>query len=303
MTAGLPGHVERYLTLRRGLGYKLVEHERLLADLVAHVEMTGADHLSVEVMLGWAVAASNDDRRALRLSVARRFASYLSAFDPDTEIPPARVFPVSGRRVPHLYSPGEIAALMDQAGRLAPPLWAASMTTMVGLMAVTGIRPGEARRAGRSHVELASGELSILDSKNGRSRRLPLHLSTVEALARYLDVRDAHVAAAVTALFVDPAGQQISRSRFAATFRHLVAASGIATGYGRSARAGDLRHSFAVSALAAWHAERADVAARLPVLSAYLGHLRPDNTYWYLQAAPELMAIAADRLADWESDR
>jgi integrase len=290
--------------LRRGWGYKLVDHERLLADLVAHVESLGIEHLSVDAVLDWAVLGSSDDQRARRLSVARRFARYLSAFDPATEVPPTGVFPLAGRRVPYLYSPAEITALMTHAQRLTPPLWAASMTTMVGLMAATGIRPGEARRAARHHIDLDGGQLSILDSKNGRSRRLPLHPSTVDALAAYVQMRDSHVDPQVRALFVDPAGGPISSSRFSSTFKALTTTTEISADQGRRPpRAGDLRHSFAVSTLAAWHADSADVSVRLPILSAYMGHLKPDETYWYLQAAPELMGVVAVRLAALEATR
>ncbi|HET6911565.1 MAG TPA: tyrosine-type recombinase/integrase [Mycobacteriales bacterium] len=304
MTAALADQVTGYLALRRGLGYKLVAHERILADLVDHLESEGIDHLSVDAVIAWAVLGPSDERRASRLSVARRFARYLSAFDPATQIPPTGIFPAAVRRTPYLYSPGEISSLMAHARRLDPPLWAASVTTMVGLMATTGIRPGEARRAARDHLDPSSGQLSILDSKNGRSRRLPLHPSTVKALRRYLRVRDSVVGTAVHALFVDPAGGPISSSRFSATFRELTSRAGIIAGPGRRPpRAGDLRHSFAVSTLAAWHAEHAEVAALLPVLSAYMGHLRPNETYWYLEAAPELMSVVAERLASWERTR
>ena len=304
MTALLAAQAQGYLALRRGLGYKLVAHERLLSDLVAHLDARGIDHLSVDAVIAWASLGSSDGRCATRLSVARRFARYLSGFDLATQIPPAGVFPAAVRRTPYLYSPGEISSLMAQARRLDPPLWAASVTTMVGLMAATGIRPGEARRAGRDHLDLASGQLSIVDSKNGRSRRLPLHPSTVNALRRYLRLRDSLVTTAVRSLFVDPAGAPISSARFSATFRELTSRAGIVAGPGRRPpRAGDLRHSFAVSTLAAWHAQRADVAVLLPVLSAYMGHLRPDETYWYLEAAPELMGVVAERLTDWGQAR
>lgn len=304
VTAALAAQAQGYLALRRGLGYKLVEHERLLSDLVAHLESQGIDHLSVDAVIAWAALGSSDSRCATRLSVARRFARFLSGFDLATQIPPTGVFPVAVRRTPYLYSPAEISSLMAQAQRLGPPLWAASVTTMVGLIAATGIRPGEARRMARDHLDVASGQLSILDSKNGRSRRLPLHPTTVEALRRYLRLRDSLVDSNVQALFVDPSGAPINSARFSATFRQLTTAAGIAAGPGRRPpRAGDLRHSFAVSTLAAWHAQGANVAVLLPVLSAYMGHLRPDETYWYLEAAPELMDVVADRLAVWGQAR
>lgn len=304
MTADLTGQVARYLALRRGLGYRLVDTERLLADLVAYIDASGGEHVTADVVLEWALRGSTDGQRARRLSAARRFAVYLQAFDPATEIPPGRVFPVPGRRVPHLFAADQIDSLMMAAGRLSPPLWAASVTTMIGLMAATGIRPGEARRAGRHDVDLDAGQLWVSVSKNGLSRRLPLHATTVEVLSRYVHLRDPLVDSTVPALFVSPAGRPIHRSRFSAVFRELFAAAGIDhDGASSSPRAGDLRHSFAVSTLIAWHAQKADVEARLPALSAYMGHLKPKDTYWYLQAAPELMGIVADRLDKWERNR
>jgi integrase len=300
----LEEHLERYVALRRGLGYKLVEPARQLTDLLEHLDARGVAHLRADDVVGWASLGSSDVERSRRLSAARCFARYVSAFDADSEIPPTGLFPVPTRAVPYVFSAEEIACLLGCARRLVPPLWSASIATMLGLMAVTGIRPGEARRAGRGHLDLDGAQLLVADSKNGRSRLLPLHPSTVEALWTYLHYRDDEVGPEVKALFVDAEGAPISRWRFSATFRELLAQSGIVSQSGRRPpRAGDLRHSFAVSTLATWHAEGADVAVRLPVLSAFLGHARPANTYWYLEAAPELRAVVAERLARWEQGR
>jgi integrase/recombinase XerD len=173
------------------------------------------------------------------------------------------------------------------------------MATFLGLLAATGIRPGEAYRLNRSHVDLEAGELAVLNSKFDKSRVLPLHRTTVAALRRYARWRDGVVLADEPAFFLDPwAEARIGSRETSAAFRDLLAELAIAAPAGRRApRLYDLRHSFAVQTLIDWHRAGIDVQRRLPVLSAYLGHLVPANTYWYLEAAPELLALVARRVA------
>jgi integrase/recombinase XerD len=294
----LSEHLDRYIAVRRALGYQLEETSRLLVDFVGHLEAHDQHTITVESALAWASGAASDGRMARRLSIVRGFARYVQAFDDATEVPPTSLGPGRhGRRTPYLYSPEEITALMAAARQLSPQLWATSVATLIGLVASTGIRTGEGYRLDRAHVDLEAGQLSLMDSKFGRSRRIPLHITTIDALGRYARLRDGLVDPAEQAFFVTGTGRRLTRNHLSGTFRGLLAAACIFAPAGRRPpRLSDLRHGFAVNTLLDWHRDSVDVQRQLPVLSAYLGHLRPSNTYWYLEAAPELLAVVANRL-------
>jgi integrase/recombinase XerD len=302
MTA-LAEQLERYLAVRRALGFQLIEHGRVLGAFVADLERNGDTSVTVGAALAWALTAATDNQAARRLSMLRRFAVYLSAFDPATEVPPTNLGPAGATRSrPYLYSPGEVGALLEAAAALRPERWAASVATLVGLVSATGIRPGEALRLDRGHVDLDAGHLAVMHSKFGKSRQLPLHPTTVRALGAYAEVRDRTVEASEAAFFVNRSGSRITNATASATFRALLAAAAISAPPGRRPpRLYDFRHSFAVDTVLGWHRDGLDVGCRLPMLSAYLGHLRPANTHWYLEASPELMAQVAVKLArSWE---
>jgi len=301
MTA-LEQHAADYLQIRRALGFKLERAEKLLAQYLAHLDTTGQDRLTVENALAWARlpgAGVSGSWWAFRLSVVRSFATYLHAVDPAHEIPPADALGRRIRRsVPYLYTEQEISALMAATSRLRGQLRQTTYRTLIGLLAVTGMRVGEAIRLDRCDLDVGNGLLTVRESKFGKSRELPLHPSTVTALREYLRVRDAHQnAQGSDAFFISPAGTRLIYCNVHATFRQLRADAGLRP---RSPvcrpRIHDLRHRFAVQTLLDWYRDGVDVPPRLPLLSTYLGHTHPRHTFWYLQAAPELMAIAGQRL-------
>lgn len=297
----LAGQVIAYLRMRRALGYRLVEHQRLLTDFVAALEAAGLDRITVDAALAWATAPPGVSRSqaARRLSVVRRFAGYVAVFDPTTEIPPRSLLPDGTHRTPpYIYTPAEITALMAATARLSPPLHAASYATLIGLMAATGLRTGEARRLDRGDVDLATAILTVRDSKFGKTRQVPVGATTVAALTCYARRRDRFCPVPTDPAFLlSAAGGRLDRRGVGVTFHGLLAEVGITVPAGqRAPRLYDLRHTFAVSTLTDWHAAGVDVDRRLPALSTYLGHLNPANTYWYLQAVPQLMSVVADRL-------
>jgi integrase/recombinase XerD len=305
MSSDLYGHVDRYLAVRRAVGHSLTDHERMLASFVDYLETRGAEAVTVCETLAWANTAATPGQVTRRLTVVRGFARYLQVVDTTAEIPPAGIGPRPAPRPrTHLYSAAEVAALTRAARALRPELWAASFVTLIGLLAATGLRPGEAYRLQCADVDLDAGQLAVIASKAGRSRQIPLHPTTIDALCAYRRLRDQTVTAH-TGLFVAATGVALQAGPAAATFRRLRAAASITPLPGeRPARLYDFRHSFAVDTLLDWHRCGVDVQRQLPVLSAYLGHLRPAHTYWYLHATPELFAIVAERLADtWEPQR
>jgi integrase/recombinase XerD len=273
----LDEHLDRYLSLRRSLGYQLKEHGDVLPGFVRYAQARGETTVRTQTALAWAGGAGSEGQRGRRLSMVRGLARYLAAFDPSTEIPPRGPFGPGLRGTPHIFSEPEIARLMRAASGLAPARFGATMATLIGLMASTGLRPAEIRRLDRGDVDLAAGLITVWHSKLGRSRRLPLHESTVQALADYSIGRDrAHPDPPDQAVFLDGRGRRLTRPVLSAAFRELRARASITTPAGqRPALLGDLRHTFAVSTLLSWHRAGVDVQRQLPVLSAYLGHVNP----------------------------
>jgi len=293
--------LEDYLALRRSLGYKLDRAGWLLSDFVGHLEATGVDTITVDAALSWAMRPSDADPSwwASRLSAVRVFARHLHAFDSAHEVPPVDLLPKrASRATPYLYAPPDIAALMAAARSLRSALRAATFETLVGLLAVTGLRIGEALRLARRDVDLDEGVLRIRGTKFGKSREVPLHESTVDALAAYARRRDRLCPRPIDpTFFVSTTGTRLRYQNVHRTWLDLVRRAGLRP---RTAscrpRPHDLRHSFAVHTLVGWYRDGVDVQARMPALSTYLGHVDPADTYWYLSAAPELLSLAAARL-------
>lgn len=293
-----------YLTIRRAMGYQLDSAAALLDSFAEFLQARQATVLTTELAVAWArqPTACRPGRWAARLTAVRGFAVYLHALDPAHEIPPVGLLGTSkSRATPYLYSPEEIAALIAAADRLHPPSRALTMRTLIALMAVTGMRTGEAVALDCSDIDVSRQLLVIREGKFGKARELVLHSTTVHALRGYLAARRRLAPAPATpALFVTTTRNRLAATNAQHTFREIVARTGLAP---RSAscrpRLHDLRHSFAVQTLLDAYQADGDIPRCLALLSTYLGHVEPESTYWYLSAAPELMALAAGRLQDY----
>jgi integrase len=292
-----------YLTVRRAMGYKLERAQRLLPQFVDYLDQIGAGRITIEHAVTWATLPG-PGREAWwteRLSTVRRFAIWLHAFDPSTQIPPTGLLPnPSHRAVPFLFSDVDIARMLQAGDGIRSPLRRATIRTLVGLLAVTGMRIGEALRLDRDDIDWRAGLLVVRQTKFRKSREIVLHPTTVAALRDYLRHRDRYRPHPDTAaVFITTRGTRLGYRYTAKTFRHLAAQAGLAR---RSPscrpRPHDLRHSFAVNTLLDAYRTGGDVHTTVPLLSTYLGHVDPANTYWYLSAAPELLALAAQRLDD-----
>jgi len=290
-----------YLAIRRQLGWELLGAGELLESFVDFAERAGAERITTDLALTWAKlpAQARPYTWRQRLGTVRGFARYLSTIDPSSEVPAKDLLPGHQVRVaPYIYAPAEIAALMDAAQTLMPALHAATFQTLVGLLAATGLRSGEARGLDRADVDLRDGALHVRAAKRKKQREVPLHNSTTQALSDYKRLRERDLPQPKSAaFFLSIHGDRVSRSTFNHTFQKLILRAGL-EGRGQRARPRphDLRHTFAVRTLQSWHQTGQDIDAQLPLLSTYLGHLAPENTYWYLSAAPELMALVAARL-------
>jgi integrase/recombinase XerD len=292
---------EDYLRMRRALGYKLEIQGLHLDNFVSYLEDVGAVTVTIENAVAWATLPAGADPSywAGRLSVVRQFARHLQTLDAACEVPPARLLPYRSRRaIPYLYEPPQIAALMEAAGELEPPLLAANYRTLIGLLSVTGLRLGEAIRLDRVDVDARHRLLRIIDSKFGKSREVVLHDSTMCALDAYARLRDQHFPRPrCEAFLVSTRGTRLRKSCIHRMFARLVATVGLTPRSPRCRpRLHDLRHAFAVRTLLEWYRDGLDVQARLPLLSTYMGHVNPASTFWYLTAAPELLVLVADRL-------
>ena len=297
--SALTDAVEDYLCLRRALGYKLADHGRLLHGFAEYVNDRGSEHVTVELAVKWATLPKGVQPVwwHQRLGIVRGFAAHQATIDPRTEIPPKDLLVrPTGRRTPYLFSAGEVVSLMDAAARLRYPLKAATYQTLVGLLASTGMRVGEAIRLDRVDVELNSEVVTVWRSKFGKSRRLPLHESTTQALVSYTRRRDQLCPHPRTdSFFVSLRGTRLDHSVVDAVFRSLIQTTGIDRTAHRHPRAHDLRHSFAVGCLLRWYREGVDPQDRLLRLSTFMGHVSPVSTAVYLTITPALLGEASRR--------
>lgn len=301
MTTPLQDQLADYLALRRALGYRLARPEKLLGQFLDHLERRGETTITVSSALDWARLPVSGDSNwwGYRLAAVRGFATYLHGIDPAHEVPAADLLPQRPRRAcPYLYSDTEVTALITATTSLRTPLRQATLATLIGLLAVTGMRVGEAIGLDRGDVDLPAGRLTVRFGKFGKSRELALHPSTVKALAAYQGQRDRLAPATGTpAFFVSLAGTRLIYCNVHHAFHRLVRLAGLTP---RSAscrpRIHDLRHTFAVRSMIDAYTAGEDGQTRLTLLSTWLGHVHPVSTYWYLSSSPELMAVAGSRL-------
>lgn len=188
-------HLEDYLKLRRQLGFKLADVQGTLGHFVRHAERKGAAFVTTKLALQWAMQppTAQPRRWAVRLGMVRQFAEYLSALDPRTEVPPQKLLPFSSqRRAPYIYRDKEVLGLITATRQIPSPKGLKSVTysTLFGLLAVTGMRLGEALNLEREDVNLEQGLLTIRRGKGNKSRLVPIHASTRKALRQYVCLRD-----------------------------------------------------------------------------------------------------------------
>jgi integrase/recombinase XerD len=290
-----------YLRIRRQLGFELKAQGRLLEGFVDFLERAGAQYITAELALAWArlPAQAHPHYWRQRLGIVRGFARYVATIDPSSEVPAEDLLPATQRRVaPYIYSEAEIAALMEAARGLRPPLHAASIETLIGLMATTGLRLGEALGLDRRDVDLRDRALHVRAGKQQKQREVPLHPTTTEALREYARLRDRRCPIPDTAaFFLSPRGRRLHKATVHRFFPQLIREVGL-EGRGQRARPRphDLRHAYAVRTLLGWHRAGERVERKLPLLATFLGHAHPASSYWYLEAVPELLELIGRRL-------
>jgi integrase/recombinase XerD len=304
--------VHEYLGMRRSLGFQLRETGKGLCDFVTFMEQHRAPYITVALALDWAQRPRKvqPSQWAQRLSFVRIFARHRSATDPRTQIPPPGLLPFRPKRArPYLYSEHEIESLLRAAlkmrclypgGELRPWVY----YCLFGLLSVSGLRLGEARNLQLQDVDLKAALLTIRGAKFGKTRLVPLHASTCKVLRSYIARRNRHFAQRPVSsyLFVSSWGNRLDTGDVHRTFYALSRQIGLrGPSDSRGPRIHDMRHRFATNTLVRWYRSKQDPERRLPVLSAYLGHVHVADTQWYLSGSPELMREAMRRLEHlWE---
>ena len=291
--------VERYISLRQTLGYKLRDLSHRLRAFATFAAGRGDTHVRASTAVDWATEAPSPDARYVRLRNVVHLARFLRAEDPAHEIPSNPFFSPKRRRLPYIYRPEEIVQLVEAASRLREsyPLRRQVYGTLLALIASTGLRISEALDL-RLYDVLSDGVLQIRRTKFGKSRLVPLHPTAVNALDGYLEQRR-RLAVTDDHVFLSAGEQRIASSTVEYTFRRVCRLAGIAPVRTRPPRIHDLRHTFATRALEQCSIRREAVGRHFVALATYMGHTDIAHTYWYLEATPELMtgiAAAAEAL-------
>lgn len=295
--------VERYLEHRRHAGFQLrIEGQQLLRFARFAEQSDHQGPLTIDLAARWASSSQRASPLTAprRIEVLRGFARYCQRFEPDTEVPPLRLFGRGHRRVtPHIYTDEEIRALLAATAQLHPTggLRGACCRTLFGLIAATGLRVSEATGLERPDVDFKRSVLLIRGAKFGKTRWVPMHPTTTGAMRRFAQLRDRDPKAVrLKPFFVGDYGRRAGTANIEYAFRLL--RQGLrwtARGGHPAPRIQDLRHTFVCRTLQRWYESGVDVDQRMLALSTYVGHARVTDTYWYVTATPELMAIAAQR--------
>lgn len=297
--------IDRYLSVRRSLGYDLRTAERILRRFVRFADQEHAPHVDTALFLRWdaSLPAAGTSTRSARLCVVRLFAQWLSSIDPGHEVPPRGLLPYRyARQHPYIYSKAEIAAIIDAAKALPSIYGLRGLTcsTLFGLIAATGLRISEALALDNDDLDTGDGSLRVRRGKLGKERLLPLDPTVVAQLVAYAAERDRLLGRTAPAFFVTEKGTRLTDCGARYNFAHVCQRIGLRADqqygrHGRGPRIHDLRHTFAVRTMIGWYRAGKDPAREMIRLTTYLGHADPSNTYWYLEAVPELLDLAMAR--------
>ena len=301
----LTQRLDDYLVVRRSLGFDLSFSARVLRRFTAFADREGTNHITVDLFLRWKAAFGKADNNtwSARLGMVRVFARWLQGYDGRTEVPPARLIPGKLRRGrPYIYSDKEIVAIVTRAASLRSryELRGWTCSTLFGLIAVTGLRINEALQLDDDDIDLEAGVITVKRGKNGRARFVPIVASAVDRLRIYRLERVRLLGASAGAFFRTDNGHRLSEGTARYNFAVVSQAIGLREAQrfcknGRGPRIHDLRHTFAVRTIMAWYRYGLDPDREMSKLSTYLGHARPEDTYWYIEAVPELLQLASER--------
>lgn len=302
----LAQHFQRYLSVRRSLGYALSTDERVLKPFMAFVDAKNERYLTVELFLEWkqVFGKASASTWARRLSMVRQFALWLHSLDAGHQVPPRSLIPARYRRKPpYIYSPENIRRIVERAADLPSKngLRAITYPAFFGLVSVTGLRISEAIALQVEDVDLQNAIIRVRHGKNGRERLLPITDCTTTYLSEYARKRDRLVGRSAEAFFVSDEGLRLTDCAVRYNFAQVCQKIGLRTPqrfnrHGVGPRVHDLRHTFAVRVMVSWYQQGKDINREMLKLVNYLGHQDLKHTYWYLEAIPELLALASQRV-------
>jgi integrase/recombinase XerD len=303
--SSLSVRLQHYIAARRSLGFDLSSDERVLRRFAEFADGEGADYITIDLFLRWKkhYGSANNNTWAMRLSMARGFASWLQGTDPRTEVPPHGLIRGKLRRAqPFIYTDGQIANIITEAARLPSSYglrgWTCS--TLFGLIAVTRLRVSEALGLDDEDVDLDQAVLNVRRGKNRKCRTVPVSESTAKRLAAYRAERKRILGGGETAFFLFESGTRPTDCGARYNFAQVCQRIGLRERqafrrHGRGPRIHDLRHTFAVRTIMDWYRRGLDPDREMLKLSTYLGHSMPEVTYWYIEASPELLQLACER--------
>jgi integrase len=297
--------LDRYLTIRRSLGFDLGTSARVLRRFVAFADSRKARHITTNLFLAWQAefGQANQQTWSARLGMVRQFALWLSGIDPRNEVPPKGLIPGRYRRArPYIYSEREIMRIVEEAARLPSPngIRALTFAALFGLIAVTGLRVSEAIALDNDDVNLEDGVLTVRRGKSGKARSVPLSQSATDRLAAYANERDRLLSRTPKSFFVSDTGKRPDDCSARYNFATICQRIGLRPAqkfnkHGRGPRIHDLRHTFAARTMVNWYRTGKDPEREMIKLTTYLGHSEPAHTYWYIEAVPELLELASKR--------
>ena len=301
----LAQELDRYLKIRRSMGYSLTTTARSLRKFVEFARKERADHITTDLFLRWQKDFGHAHRTtwAKRLAMVRHFATWLRGIDSRNEVPPRALIPCRySRRTPHIYRRRDIQRIIHATSKLPSIHGFRGLTyaTLFGLVAVTGMRINEALALDTSDVDLETGVLSIRQGKLGKARLNPISDSTKAKLVDYANERDRLLGRRTEAFFLSECGERLTEFGARYNFSRVCQQLGLRPmqqpfRYGRGPRLHDLRHTFAVNTIVNWYRTGKDAGREMIKLTTYLGHTHPADTYWYIQAVPELLELASQR--------
>lgn len=300
----LQAKLAEYMQLRDALGYKTSRSRLILQNFIEHLDKyKHGPTVRAQVAIDWACNSSlkSGAGQLGRLHLARGFLAHLKASFPGTEIPDTRLLATPERPIPYIFSTTELIKILEAAGEISQRrfLNPHTLQTLLGLMACTGLRPGEAIKLKVSDVQLdeAPPRLLIRCSKFDKSRWVPIHPTTADRLRHYMQWRlKLKKTTSSNSFFVSKKVRELKYMTLQRNFQDVIEGLEIHPRSGQlRPTLHSLRHTFAVQRLRLWYEEGADASTLIPNLSIYLGHVGLQNTYWYLSSTPELMGAAAVR--------
>lgn len=301
----LTSQLQSYIGVRRSFGYDLATTERVLRQFTAFAESNGTEYVTVELFLQWKshFGAANNNTWSARLGMVRGFATWLEAVDARTQVPPAGLVVGRRRRMrPYIYTEEQLQAIIEEATHCRSPygIRGAMWSTFYGLISVTGMRVNEAIGLDDADVDLYRGAIMVRCSKNGGARVVPITHCTVDRLGKYVAERERLLGQSPAQFFQQENGMRPTDCGARYNFSHVCQRLGlrapqIRSRHGRGPRIHDIRHTVAVRTIIGWFRSGLDVDREMPKLSTFLGHTKPEHTYWYIEAVPELLQLASKR--------